>query len=200
MVVIQPSIPIRKRTPYRATIGGQIDAARRLLAGVGWDKAAETYRTTMTGSTAPEATALDHLDTVARRQLAEADKLAARAETAITAIITRLGGNGSPTVDQHVDRSVTNQHGDRYPVEFGEDAARSMPPRAVPVQQRLRALGLRRWLGLSHHVEMKAVAVLLSVGGGGGEARINHAPAASSRATLVAAIRCCQTSSHKVGR
>ncbi|HEX5405450.1 MAG TPA: DddA-like double-stranded DNA deaminase toxin [Pseudonocardiaceae bacterium] len=186
----------------------QISTARRLLAGTGWDNAATTYRTTMAGSTRPEATEQARLDGQVQRQLSEADHLAARAATAIGEIITRLGGRPTQAVEQQARPSVTNQHGDRYPEEFGADTARSMPPRvrrgarnaemmgyvtidgrefgklgatrgdpwAEQVRQRLRGLGLRRWLRLSHHVEMKAVAVLLSVGGRGGEVRINHAP------------------------
>jgi hypothetical protein len=190
----------------------QIGTARRLLAGASWDKAAETYRTTMAGSTTLEATELAQLDSLAGRQLTEADQLAARAEAAITAIITRLGGDESPAVEQHVSRSVTNQHGDRYPEEFGEDTARSMPPRvrrgarnaemmgyvtidgrefgklgtargdpwAQQVEQRLKGLGLFRYLRLVHHVEMKAAAILLAVAGAEGEVRINHAPCGSA--------------------
>jgi hypothetical protein len=184
----------------------QIGTARRLLAGAAWDKAADTYRTTMAGSTRPEATELAQLDALAKRQLTEADQLAARAETAITAIITRLGGTASePATARHRDDS-------RYPTA----AAWAVPdlPRRVregvpnertigrvlvggrdlhtmtsgrdgtwtpEIRNRLAKLGIRTMLRLENHVEMKVAQLMIQLGERAGEVVINHAPCGSQR-------------------
>jgi SCP1.201-like deaminase len=179
----------------------QVGTARRLLAGVGWDKAAETYRATMTGSTAPEATELAQLDNLAQRQLAEADQLAARTETSIAAIITRLGGTASePATARHRDDS-------RYPaaaawavpdlprrVREGDPNERTIGRMLVggrdlhtmtsgrdgtwtpEIRSRLAKLGIRTTLRLENHVEMKVAQMMIQLGERDGQVVINHAP------------------------
>jgi hypothetical protein len=189
----------------------QIATARRHLASCGWTDADADYRAVTTGSARPEIADLTRLGSQAAHRIAESDQLAARAETAINAVITTVQGEPTAASISLTEPAATNQHGDRYPADFGTDTARSMPPRvrrgarnaemmgyatvdgrdlgklgasrsdpwAEQVQARLRELGLYQYLWLSHHVEMKTVALLLSAAGSHAEARINHAPCGS---------------------
>lgn len=181
----------------------QARAVRRHLATTGWESAAEAYRTVLAGSADPAAAQITALDAQIRHRVTEADRFMGAAESAIEAMIARLGG------------AVANQHGDHYPEQFGADSATSMPPRVrrgarnaemmgyatvdgrefgklgatrtdpwtEQVRDRLMALGLHRFVWLAHHVEMKAVALLLGVAGTSGEIRINHAPCGSEPRT-----------------
>lgn len=63
--------------------------------------------------------------------------------------------------------------------DLGRVGASRSDPWVEDVTRRLRSLRQYGYLWLAHHVEMKAVAMLLRLGGSHAEVRINHAPCGS---------------------
>jgi hypothetical protein len=187
----------------------RIGSARQRLAAHRWTEAADGYRTALKGSSQPEPAEIAALDSHIRHQIAHADHLIARSETAISAVINTL--RGEPSAAVHSD-AVQHGDGSRYPA--GAAWAVSDLPRRVragtadertvgrlmiggrdmhtmtsgrdgtwsqDVLARLNELGIRSTLRLESHVEMKVAQLMIQLGERQGEVVINHAPCGSQR-------------------